>query len=436
MKTSTCYRSSRRLVSTAPALVLAALLLAGCNLKGCLGLEDPIEDWRTTTENVLNDAINALNNASADWQSILRDLQDRLPQEVQSTIRVEVQNLISRSIGQAGVELRCNVDFLRRRVQQGLQRILARFLGQSVPPSEPAICQVVPIAVERANVPARIPQLEFYGYDFDQASDLKVFHVRTHARQDVTNQLDRPTHYAMTLRFGATGVQLDDRSQRFTLEWGGQQISSIAIIQPQTPVCRTRTENFQPTPVTFVPPHTRGDRDFAGHGPTTTARVTRMDRSNDIRVEVYMKAYESHGNNSPQSDHTTAEGRQVFPLYNAPPGWRIDRVAGPVATSHTYRDSNHTEDSFDMGSGGPVRRFVFVGDTRGDEAGTRTKVEVTFNRFSIELVETGNCVAPRAVMALSEANLLTAATSQRLVAPARRALESLPVEAPPDSLDN
>lgn len=405
------------------ALVMLAFALPFLFGGSCFDIATPIEDFSTTTENALNDAIDALNNASADWQRILEELKEELPEQVQSTVRVEVANLVTRSIGQAGVELRCDIDFIRVRVRQAIERIKIKFIGGTPSPTEPSICQVVPLAVDRALVPGRINQIEFYGYDFDQASDLKVFHVRTNGRQNVTNQLDRPTHYAMTLKFGATGVQLDDRSVRFSLEWGGRTISTIAIIQPPTPVCQTRTERFQPGPVTFMPGHTRGDRDFKGHGPTINARVELLVNQRRISARVYMEAYESNPNNTLKRDYTTVRGSKVFPLYNAPSGFRINRVLGSSITTHRYRDSDHAKDSFNMGSGGLVKRFLYVGDTKGSEAGLRTQVDVTFNRLSIELVETGDCVAARTLMSLKKLNLIQSTTFQRLESSAVQELE-------------
>ncbi len=373
----------------------------------------PIEDWRTTTENLLNDALAALNNASADWQRILEELKEDLPEQVRSTVRVEVANLISRSIAQGGVELRCNLDFIRIRVRQALERIKIKFLGGTPSPTEPGICQVVPLAVDRALVPSRIKQIEFYGYDFDQASDLKVILERTNGRQDVTGSLNRPTHYAMTLSFGATGVQLDANSLRFTLEWGGRIISTIAIIQPTTPVCRTRTERIQPNPVTYVPPHQRGDREFEAHGPTIVSRTSLLIDSRSIRTLVYMLAYESNADNSGKEDYTKAEGSKIFPMYTAPSGWRILRVSPNAPIEHRFRDTDWTIDSYNMG-GGIVRRLDYVGDIDGHESGTRTKVDVTFNQLIIDLVETENCVPANTVMELRGDNLIDDATFLRL----------------------
>jgi hypothetical protein len=384
--------------------ILLAVLVAGC------GIAEKIQDLTTQTVNVLDDAIAALETQSAAWQSILQEAQARLTADAQSTIRNELASLVSRSLAQAGVEFRCNADFVGARVRQHLIRVKARLLGRAVPPVEPALCQVVPVAVDRSLVPGRLTHVEFYGYDFTAAANLAVFLERAGgSRVNVTSQLDRPTHYAMTLKFGATGVQLDAASSRFVLEWDNRQISTIAVIQPATPVCQSRLITLPTARVTFTPPHTRGNADFSGNGPRVAASVTLVVTPQELRARVYMRARET------KHDWTTAEGTREFPLFVPDPGWRIERVVGNQASTHSYTDSDHAIDSFDLGSGGPVRRLEVTGDTRGSEAGTRTQVEVTFNPLRVELVQTADCVTARAVRALQDRGLLSGPARLRLM---------------------
>lgn len=381
------------------------LLISGCDIID----ETPIIDTMQKSVNVLDDAIDELQQTSADWQKVLTEAQNKLTEDAQSTIRNEIANVASRSVAQSGVELRCDADFITERVRQALLRIRAKILKQEVPPVEPGLCQVVPLAVDRTLVPARISILEFYGYDFDQGTGLKVFHESAGGRQDVTNMLDRPTHYAMTLRFGANGVQLDEKSVRVALEWGGKTISTIAVIQPPTPVCRSKVVPFTPVSITFVPPYAgRGDKDFYGHGPNVSAYVRLITQPDILKARVYMRAIET------KSNWTEATGTKEFDLYNPEPGWRIDRVVGPATTSYNYTDSNHEIDFFNLGSGGPAKRFAFVGDTDGDEAGTRTKIDVDFNRLQIEETEIANCVSARAVQTLKATNMISPIVYKRL----------------------
>lgn len=390
--------------------ILLAVIVAGCGIAEKIqDLTTRVEDLTTQTVNVLDDAIAALETQSAAWQSILQEAQARLTADAQSTIRNELANLVSRSVAQAGIEFRCNADFIGARVRQHLIRIKAGLLGQPAPPVEPALCQVVPVAVDRALVPGRLTHVEFYGYDFTAAANLAVFLERTGGtRVNVTDKLDRPTHYAMTLKFGPTGVQLDAASNRFVLEWDNRQISTIAVIQPATPVCQSRLVTLPTTRVTFAPPHTRGNADFSGNGPRVTAMVTLVTTAQEFRARVYMRARET------EHDWTTAEGMREFPLFVPDPGWRIERVVGNQVSTHSYTDGDHAMDSFDQGSGGPVRRLDFVGDTRGNEAGTRTQVEATFNPLRVELVQTADCVAAGAVRVLQDRGLLSGPARLRL----------------------
>jgi hypothetical protein len=225
---------------------------------------------------------------------------------------------------------------------------------------------------------------------------------------NVTDKLDRPTHYAMTLKFGANGVQLDATSQRVVLEWDARQISTLAVIQPTTPVCESKLLRVPGGKVTFMPPHTRGDKDFNGHGPKVNVTVTLLTTPQEITARVFMRARET------KDDWTTAEGSKVFTLFSPDPGWRIDSVVASQSASHSYTDGNHELDSFDLGSGGLVKRMEFVGDKDGDEAGTRTKVDVSLNDLRVQLTKMADCVPDTAVRTLRQRGLIDPTTSRRL----------------------
>jgi hypothetical protein len=388
------------------------LVLVGC-LCGC-GIGKLINfgtDTRTETLNTLNDAITALQSQSADWQQVLQNTVSKLTKDAQSSLRNEISNLISRTTAQAGVELRCDADFVRERIREELVRLKARFMGQPEPPVDPAFCQVVPMAVDRELIPDRLKQVEFYGYNFPQADNLGVFLEGAGGqRTNVTTKLDKPTTYAMTLKFGGNGVQLDNSSARLVLEWGGKQVSSVAVIQPTTPVCASRVQTVTPGIIgPFIPRKIGpGDNDFDGNGPSVNSDVSLIVTPQALSAKVHMHARET------TSDWTEVDGWQTYQLYAPEPGWRIEQVVGKTSSAHHYVDSNQTEDSFDLGTGELVRRFVYVGDTGGDEAGTRTGVKVTFNDIHLVLVQTGNCVPDTAIKTLQVTGLLSSKVQMRL----------------------
>lgn len=391
------------------SLLLVTMLTTGC---GALqSIRETAEDVTGATVSTLNGAIDALERNSASWQTVLQDAMAELTEDAQSTVRNELSTLLARSVAATGTELRCNIDFIGTRVRQALQRIRARLLGQELPPPEPALCAVVPPAIDMALEPERRNRLEFFGYDFDTTPITVRLHDQT-STIDVSSHLDRLTHYHMTLNLGANGVPLSSASNRITLEWEGEQISSIPVIQPVTPVCREQTVEYaRTTYLSFTPPHTgMGDREYAGHGPEVWATARWELVGDQVSVRLWMKAQET------RSDWTTAEGVRVEPYYTAPPGWRIERVVGDVESSAHYVDTDHNLDRVGGGPSGPVKEFVFRGDRRGDDAGTYTGVDVYFNPLTVELVEVGDCTSPSALRALEAAGALAPSTLRRVEA--------------------
>ena len=296
-----------------------------------------------------------MNASSANFQEILQQLITDLPAEVQSTITNEVSNLLNRTIAATGAEVRCDVDFFRIRVQQSLQRIKAKFLNQTVPPAEPQLCTVVPIAIDM-NLPVeRRNKLEFYGYDFDMTG-IQVLLVDGSNQIDVSNKLDQPTHYHMTLNLGSNGVPVSANSMRLILRWNDRDISTIGIIQKSPEICETSFHTFQPATVSYMPPLTRGDKEFDGHGPNVYASVNLINTGNELRAKVYMRAAET------RSDYTTGEGSREFVLYTADPGKKIESLVTSTSAAYSYIDNNHDADEFP--GTGPVRKFRFMGDGR------------------------------------------------------------------------
>jgi hypothetical protein len=384
-------------------------LIAGCSIPDKIeDLTDKVTDIAGDTVAALDNAIDALDRNSASWQTVLQDTTKQLTADAQSTVRNEVSDLLNRSVAATGTELRCNTDFIGSRVRQALVRIRARLMHQSIPPVEPALCHVVPAAVDMALDASRRNKLEFFGYDFD-TTPIKVTLQEKSRTLDVSSSLDRPTHYHMTLNLGANGVPVSSASNRLTLEWEGRSISSIPVIQPVTPVCREKTETYsRSTYLTFNPPHTRGDREYSGNGPEVWATARWINDGTRVSVRLWMKAKET------RSDWTTAEGERTEAFYTAPPGWRIDSIVGDMESSAHYVDTDHSDDRQGAGPNGPVKEFVFRGDRRGDDAGEHTGVDVSFNPLVVKLVEVANCAPASAVKSLERRDLIAPTTIKRL----------------------
>jgi hypothetical protein len=388
-------------------ITLALALTAGCGLAGQCGTESG--NWRGTVERQLRDLSRDINQNSAAWQDLVRDAMDELPEEVRSTIRVELQNLLSRGIAETEVAFQCGVDFLGSRMAEGVEAILARFKGEAPPPRIPRFCSVVPPIVEVQH--AATTPLIFYGYNFDAATDLDVRLVDTGGiATSITSKVGRPTHYMLTLSFDPTGVVLGPTADWIELRFGGALRHTVDVAQPTLPPCRTETVPLTNLFVEHVPPLVQGDADFSGNGPTVYAQARLILQPDRIDTEVYMRAMEK------RSDWTRAEGKRTYRLYPdlaTPSDWRITGITGVqglLTEEHAYTDGNHLDDSF---SGqGLVRGWVFTGDTPGGEAGTETKVKIDFRTLHVQRTETQGCTPTGVTPPLPQSRPLCEWTAQ------------------------
>ncbi|MEL6674540.1 MAG: hypothetical protein AAFR61_20185, partial [Bacteroidota bacterium] len=156
------------------------------------------------------------------------------------------------------------------------------------------------------------------------------------------------------------------------VSFDGNEMSRINIQKKDDVTPELRTVYITPSSFSFLPPHTRGDREFKGNGPQVRISTYLYKNSRQAYLRVYMKAEET------KSDWTTAEGtssRHYF--YNAPTGWHIKKIDGQNSFPGVveYLDTDTQDDIFNTTLG----QFVVVGDTKGHEAGTRTGVSIKFS---------------------------------------------------------
>lgn len=179
---------------------------------------------------------------------------------------------------------------------------------------------------------------------------------------------------------GELGVDPAKIARIYFSGWGAFDMSYV-----WNPYLNIKSNGSMMKPLTFVPPHTRGDRDFDGNGPKIECMAYMDVQPERIAVRVYMKAQEWK-NARPKKDYTTAEGWSPWTVaYRAPRGCMITHVGCSLSPAHiAYVDTDHETDWFQRSPGSFVQSFQFIGDTKGDEAGTRTMVEVRFNHLKIE----------------------------------------------------
>jgi len=184
---------------------------------------------------------------------------------------------------------------------------------------------------------------------------------------------------------------------RRQIQWSAIVLSALCVgcevefqFDPGTPLPDPEVLAVEVGELDLCPPHTRGDRDFRGHGPCVdlTAEVAVDTDDNTLDVRVHMDA-EEWEDGQPKSDYTTARGRTRWHSIRMPDGVRIVGLApGQEATfRHTYLDDDHEDDAFWFSASRLVDSLVYTGDTYGDDAGVATGVSVCFNRVEVLVVE-------------------------------------------------
>jgi hypothetical protein len=156
--------------------------------------------------------------------------------------------------------------------------------------------------------------------------------------------------------------------------------------------CPVRSQRIDSQMLLFIPPHTAGDGEFDGHGPCVrfSLDLRTQDQGAALVASYFMHAFEcSDDFNSPQHDFTTAEGRRETIVFSAGPQSRILGYSVANRMSESYIDTDHGDDFFAYSGNNPVLSLRFIGDTSGDEAGTKTGVHIGLRELDLKLEDCG-----------------------------------------------
>jgi hypothetical protein len=340
---------------------------------------------------ILNGAINSMENESIDWRVALEDTIEKLRKEDYPHIADEVNALFQRSIAAAGTQIFCIIDRIEGRVIRGLARIRANLLGQSAEPLRvPTVCQSVPDRIRTAD-PLRPDYATFYGFDLD-AANLELVLVNQRPRhdgtleeieRDVTAFMERGSaHYERRVNLGGTGIQLTTDSSALRLVQrkpgggGSEVIGSILVTQPR---CVETEESTEVPALTLTPKLQKGDSEFFGNGPSIQVQV---------RVFPAADGRSLQGSASMRADETNDGDTKSFHRHD----WQIlsARQGEAIGAVTSRADDNLIEEApdqttfYERPGKGLVRLYQVVGDTAGADIG-KTGVKIFFNRVHFKL---------------------------------------------------
>jgi len=368
-------------------IIVAAVLLSTLSMAGCI--EPPIQE----AVKVIDNGIRDIGQNSASWQAILQRVANQLPQEISETIRVDAQSLANRSIATAGIEFRCNVDFLANRAIESLRRLKAQLLKQNPPLLPPAFCQVDPASIDLKVSPTRWSTVILAGYDLDRKDGAtKPLQILLLTGQGSTillpeSRIGRTTHYQITLNLGAMARQLyNDRIAKIVVSWGGKSDGYPQIVVVPWEAKR-QTNTAVPIGQTgpYYPPRTGGDADFDTGDDDPTNLEVRGELSiseQAINSRMYMYAHEV------EDDYTEVKGWSSWSrAYTPPQGWRIVEVRPNVTSIHSAKVTVHGRITYSRPAGEVVDYFEVWVDSDGDEAGTWSRAITHWRPLNITIEE-------------------------------------------------
>lgn len=185
-------------------------------------------------EDILLEAIRKLEETSLGWQIVLEDTIEELEDFAHQTIAADVQNLLSRTISDVGIEARCYTDFLRDRVKEDLKRMVGAITGEEVV-LQPVFCNPVPAVVDMNLSPERRTHIEISGYNLDDVNVQAFLIDASGTSLNVSQHLADPTRYLLTLNLGGNGVPLTSTSAKIEFDLPGNESRSVSVIQPAPP---------------------------------------------------------------------------------------------------------------------------------------------------------------------------------------------------------
>lgn len=373
-------------------IVGLSLTISGCELFQPRGAVD-------SATQTLRDIADTVNLESEAWREQVAAAQEKLTREGRQAIAHDLDNIVQRGIAAVGAEFRCDVDFLRDRVHDEIEGLIAGLLGQTPPPNPPAICKVVPEIVDLSQPPTQMTRVALYGYDFRERgsnrANLKLRGLRRNGQTvNLNSWLALSNHYQGAVSITqANGRDLRDRGIRELQLLYGDAVMSQIPVNPY--VASTSNATGGAKTLTHFPKRSNSNADDEfwtgqqlGHYSVVRVNLKTEARLRDNKVEarVWMQAWEwDRDKNERSGDKTAAEEwSDWIELYSAPAGHRIRRVLSDLEDNPAWFECEKTPVELNR-AGSLVLRYRVIGDGDGADIKRNTCVDVKFNPVKVEL---------------------------------------------------
>lgn len=388
----------RLLIIKTVKIITIALIIA---LPYSCDLDSAIDGAVNKIVAAMNEAVTSMDQNSAEYQNILNNLLvslENIDQDVSIMLRRDIRNMLDRIPAAVGAEYRCNQEFVGGNMGQQLRCIQRDFMTMfgyngAIPkpecaPSAPAICAVVPSAIQISLDPQVI---DIYGFNFDQGIGATLADTAG-TETDISQFLAMPSHYHMTLNLGMNGVSNLSSIERLLFTHDDTLLSSISIIIGES--CTTINPGSRTFTQPVTNPMTCSSDGFAGAickilkqqfestvGINLSTTLTIANSSTRLvaatNAQYIPQTTTISSTKTPATRYTNAT--DTFSVYAAPPGAIISRITTDAQDSMQYIDTTAGPNYIERGNFGPVRQYelhLAVVQNSG-------YIKTTFNSFQV-----------------------------------------------------
>ena len=181
---------------------------------------------------VLDRAIEAIEQRSLRWQTVMEESGDELEKLGQGGIADEMSEAIGRFFGDLNTAAQCRPNFVHNRLRDDLIRLRAKLTEEELQLS-PVFCPPSPIVVRITDVQdGSVDSVDVSGYNLDFANIQVLLVDEENQKIDVSHFLTNPSQYLFVLNLGDNGVPLTSSSSELLFTLDANETKSVSVIQP------------------------------------------------------------------------------------------------------------------------------------------------------------------------------------------------------------
>ena len=338
----------------------------------------------------LNDGINTLQNESADWKSILKDLDSKLDKRIQDILTYNIPYILDLASAKALSITLCVKESIKDEVIYYLQVARAELITGVRPPlPHTRICLASPSPL-KLDAPRNLRNTVYYtGYYIHSKDSIKayLFNTITNAKVLIPrSNMGFPDISNITVSLNDYTDATLSNFTHILLFYNNDNISTITIEKKTPDPIVIKTVSTRATNIVYIPPLKYGDTEFNSNGPKMIAHVYLRLSPSKVEVQVYLSATET------KPDWTNAAGfSNWIEIYSVESGFKIIGLKSPTpiyyynilrdTKGNDYIDTSISDFTIET----VVGRAILVGDTNGGEAGSKTKITLNLKSFPVEI---------------------------------------------------